>query len=47
MDMIFALSRYWNRVDINRIPEGDMNNFVTRYAAAAPAWTAIKNKYGS
>ncbi|KDQ59993.1 hypothetical protein JAAARDRAFT_592781 [Jaapia argillacea MUCL 33604] len=45
-DIIYCLSRYWNRVDINRIPEDDMNTFVTRYPSAAPAWTAIKRKYG-
>jgi hypothetical protein len=46
MDIIYALSRHWNQVDINRIPESDMNHFVIRYSAAAPAWTAIRNKYG-
>lgn len=45
-DIIYALSRYWNRVDINRIPDQDMNQFVTRYAAAAPAWVELKRKYG-
>jgi hypothetical protein len=47
MDITYALSRYWNGVDINRIPEQDMNHFVSRYSAAGPAWAAIKNKYGS
>ncbi|RDB30398.1 hypothetical protein Hypma_007220 [Hypsizygus marmoreus] len=45
-DILYALSRYWNRVDINRIPEQDMSQFVARNPTAAPAWTAIKRKYG-
>jgi len=45
-DIIYVLTRYWNRVDVNRIPEHDMNQFVTRFQAAAPGWTAVKNKYG-
>ncbi|KAF9456011.1 hypothetical protein BDZ94DRAFT_160788 [Collybia nuda] len=44
-DISYTLSRYWNRVDINRIPEQDMNHFVSRHTAAAPAWSAIKRKY--
>lgn len=44
-DISYALSRYWNRVDINRIPEQDMNQFVSRNTAAAPAWSAVKRKY--
>jgi hypothetical protein len=45
-DIIYVLVRYWNRVDANRIPEQDMNQFVSRFQAAAPGWTAVKNKYG-
>jgi len=45
-DISWVLSRYWNRVDINRIPEHDMNQFVAQNVAAAPAWSAIKRKYG-
>ncbi|KAF8880067.1 hypothetical protein BD779DRAFT_1446527 [Infundibulicybe gibba] len=45
-DITYMLSRYWNRVDINRIPEHDMNQFVTRNASAGPAWAAIRRKYG-
>ncbi|KAF9003337.1 hypothetical protein BDQ17DRAFT_1425302 [Cyathus striatus] len=45
-DIIYALSRYWNRVDINRIQEQDMNQFVARYEVAAPAWAAVRRKYG-
>ncbi|KAG5645517.1 hypothetical protein DXG03_005928 [Asterophora parasitica] len=45
-DISYVLSRYWNGVDINRIPEQDMTVFVSRNSTAAPAWTAIKRKYG-
>ena len=45
-DIVYVLTRYWNRVDANRIPEHDMNHFVTNFKAAAPGWTAVKNKYG-
>lgn len=45
-DIIYVLTRYWNRVDANRVPEHDMNQFVARFGAAAPGWTAVKNKYG-
>jgi len=44
-DIAYVLSHYWNRVDINRIPEQDMGHFVARNAAIAPAWTAVKRKY--
>jgi len=45
-DIVYVLMRYWNRVDINRIQEHDMNFFVTRHTAAAPAWAELKKKYG-
>jgi len=45
-DISYVLCRYWNRVDMNRIPEHDMGVFVSRNSAAAPAWIAIKRKYG-
>ncbi|KAJ7636877.1 hypothetical protein FB45DRAFT_450975 [Roridomyces roridus] len=45
-DIIYVLSRYWNRVDINRIPEQDMNHFVSRNASVGPAWAAVRRKYG-
>ncbi|KAJ8087510.1 hypothetical protein PQX77_013136 [Marasmius sp. AFHP31] len=45
-DIIYALSRHWNRVDINRVPENDMNLFVTRNKSALQGWSAIKRKYG-
>ncbi|KDR68360.1 hypothetical protein GALMADRAFT_231325 [Galerina marginata CBS 339.88] len=45
-DISYVLIRYWNRIDINRITEQDMNVFVVRNAAAAPAWAALRRKYG-
>ncbi|KAK0482402.1 hypothetical protein IW261DRAFT_1550313 [Armillaria novae-zelandiae] len=44
-DITFVMPRYWNRVDVNRIPETDMDQFVERYPEASPAWIAIKKKY--
>ncbi|KAJ7249459.1 hypothetical protein C8J57DRAFT_1346482 [Mycena rebaudengoi] len=45
-DISYVLSRYWNRVDLNRIPEQDMNYFVSRNTSVGPAWAAVKRKYG-
>ena len=45
-DIVFMLSRYWNRIDINRITEQDMNLFVARNISAAASWIALKRKYG-
>jgi len=45
-DIIYMLGRYWNRIDINRIPEIDMNLFVARNITAAPSWVALKRRYG-
>lgn len=45
-DIIYILGRYWNRIDINRIPEQDMNLFVARNVTAAPSWAALRRKYG-
>ncbi|KAJ7746487.1 hypothetical protein DFH07DRAFT_832736 [Mycena maculata] len=45
-DISYVLSRYWNRVDINRIPEQDMNHFVSRNTSVGPAWAAVRRKYG-
>ncbi|KAF8191143.1 hypothetical protein BJ912DRAFT_303604 [Pholiota molesta] len=45
-DISYVLVRHWNRVDINRITEQDMNSFVARNASAAPAWAALRRKYG-
>ncbi|KAI0694510.1 hypothetical protein BC835DRAFT_1003527 [Cytidiella melzeri] len=44
-DIVYTLSHYWNQIDINRIPEQDMPDFVARYPAAGPAWTELKRKY--
>jgi hypothetical protein len=44
-DIIYVLSHYWNRVDINRIPEQDMSQFIARSPTLAPAWAALKRKY--
>ena len=46
-DITWALTQYWQTVDINRIPEQDMERFVLQNPAALPAWTALKNRYGS
>ncbi|KAG1779385.1 hypothetical protein EV702DRAFT_97885 [Suillus placidus] len=45
-DIIYTLCRYWNRLDINRVPEQDMNHFVTAHRTAALSWAALKRKYG-
>ncbi|CDO71151.1 hypothetical protein BN946_scf184845.g21 [Trametes cinnabarina] len=45
-DILYAMTRYWNRVDLNRIPEQEMNDFAARYPAAAPSWKELKRKYG-
>ena len=45
-DIAYVLSRYWDRVDINRIPEQDMKHFVARNTTVASAWVALKRKYG-
>ena len=40
------MSRYWNRVDLNRIPEQEMNDFASRFPAVAQAWQELKRKCG-
>ncbi|TBU38147.1 hypothetical protein BD309DRAFT_874994 [Dichomitus squalens] len=45
-EITFAMSRYWNRVDLNRIPEQEMNEFASRFPAVAPSWHELKRKYG-
>ncbi|KAH9930506.1 uncharacterized protein BXZ73DRAFT_90311 [Epithele typhae] len=45
-DIVFALSRHWNRVDLNRIPEQEMNEFAKRFPAAGTPWQELKRKYG-
>ncbi|GJJ10615.1 hypothetical protein Clacol_004842 [Clathrus columnatus] len=44
--LVYVLTRYWERVDINRIPEDDMDRFVSQWPTASSAWTAIKQRYG-
>ncbi|EIN09024.1 hypothetical protein PUNSTDRAFT_68258 [Punctularia strigosozonata HHB-11173 SS5] len=46
-DISFVLARYWNQVDLNRIPEQDMRDFIRVHKDAASAWAAIKRKYGA
>jgi len=45
-DITYTLCRYWNRLDINRVPEHDMNHFVACHRPAALSWAALKRKYG-
>ncbi|KIY47333.1 hypothetical protein FISHEDRAFT_45606 [Fistulina hepatica ATCC 64428] len=45
-DILYMLGRFWDHIDINRIPERDMLRFVSCNGAAAPAWSAIQTKYG-
>ncbi|KAH7908650.1 hypothetical protein BJ138DRAFT_330207 [Hygrophoropsis aurantiaca] len=45
-DILYILCQHWNRLDINRIPEVDMNHFVTCHRAGALSWAALKRKYG-
>ncbi|KAI5121121.1 hypothetical protein M0805_002793 [Coniferiporia weirii] len=46
-DILWVLARYWQSVDINRIPEQDMDRFVLQYPGAALAWTAIKGRFNA
>ncbi|EJD05507.1 uncharacterized protein FOMMEDRAFT_118610 [Fomitiporia mediterranea MF3/22] len=46
-DIIWVLAHYWQSVDINRIPEQDMERFVIQYPSAAVAWTAIKDRFSA
>ena len=45
-DIIYAMSRHWNRVDLNRIPEQEMNDLARRFPAVAPPWQELRRKYG-
>ena len=40
------MTRYWNRVDLNRSPEQEMIEFASRFPAVGPAWQELKRKYG-
>lgn len=44
-DIIFVMTRYWSEVDINRIPDQDMREFVRQHPAAAAPWSELKTKY--
>lgn len=44
-DIIFVLSQAWDRVDINRIPEQDMDQFAARNSSVTPAWAALRKRY--
>ncbi|KAJ2933216.1 hypothetical protein H1R20_g3929, partial [Candolleomyces eurysporus] len=46
-DIVFMLSQYWNVVDINRIPEQDMDVFACRNSSVVPAWTALRKRYSN
>ncbi|KAI0777340.1 hypothetical protein BD413DRAFT_467972 [Trametes elegans] len=45
-DIVYAMTRYWNKVDLNRIPEQEMNDFAARFPTVAPSWLELKRKYG-
>jgi len=42
VDLLFVLSRFWHRININRIQETDMDRFVQYYPAAAQPWEQLK-----
>ncbi|KAG9125429.1 hypothetical protein FRC07_007623 [Ceratobasidium sp. 392] len=44
-DVLFILNRYWGSIDLNRIPEADMDRLVTVYPAAEAPWNAVKQRY--
>lgn len=44
-DIVFVLNKYWNTLDINRIPENDMERFVEVVPVAERAWIALKRRY--
>ncbi|KAF8734918.1 hypothetical protein RHS02_06550, partial [Rhizoctonia solani] len=44
-DVIFILNRYWASIDLNRIPEADMDRLAMVYPAAEAPWNAIKERY--
>lgn len=44
-DIMFCLTRYWNSIDLNRVPDVDMDRFVASYPQAAQAWSALKERY--
>lgn len=44
-DVLFILNRYWGSIDLNRIPEADMDRLVALHPTAEPPWTAVKQRY--
>lgn len=45
-DIIYVLSTFSQNVDLNRIPEFDMDRFCKSYPGEASfAWNSIKNRY--
>jgi len=46
-DIIYVLSQFAQSVDINRIPESEMDRFVKLYPGEArQAWATIRSRYG-
>lgn len=44
-DVLFILNRYWASIDLNRIPEADMDRLVALYPSAEAPWAAVKQRY--
>jgi hypothetical protein len=44
-DVLFILNRYWASIDLNRIPEADMERLVSVYPTAEAPWAAVKQRY--
>ncbi|KAF8605650.1 hypothetical protein BDV93DRAFT_438584 [Ceratobasidium sp. AG-I] len=44
-DVLFILLRYWASIDLNRIPEPDMERLVAKYPNADGPWNAVKQRY--
>jgi len=42
VDLVFVLTRFWHRININRIPDVDMDRFVQHYPATAQSWESLK-----
>jgi hypothetical protein len=45
-EITYLLNRYWDKIDINRIPEQDMNDFAAAIPDASRAWASLQKKYG-
>ncbi|QRV81832.1 hypothetical protein RhiJN_24275 [Ceratobasidium sp. AG-Ba] len=44
-DILFILNQYWASIDLNRIPEADMDRLVGAYPNAEAPWNAVKQRY--